>query len=93
MRRVLRWEVPVNDQWHDIGWGKVVLVDARSFGTVEVWTEEHMAEATRPARVFGTGHPIESPNDDPTAVEHVGSCFDTQTKRLVWHVYAEKESE
>jgi hypothetical protein len=97
VRRVLRWEVPVDDQWHDIGGGKVVHVDNRPTlpglpsGRVEVWTEEPTPEdwpATErgmvPLRnviVVGTGHPI--PDE---ATTHLGSVLDADG-RLVWHLY------
>lgn len=74
MERVLRWEVPVDDEWHDIGAGRVVHVAARSYrkrpgDLVEVWTLEvdyagdgSTADlAMRPVTVIGTGHPAPSP--------------------------------
>lgn len=98
IRRVLRWEVPVDDEWHMIGAGRVLRVEDRptprgfphNGDRVEVWTEEECpddfpateVEATRPVRVFGTAQPL--PDD---AVHHVGSCLSSYGT-LVWHVYS-----
>lgn len=88
LTRVLRWNVPVDDRWHDIGAGPVVLVATRDQGPpgslVEVWTRERTTNepAMRPARVFGTGHPV------PADVEHIGSTI-VPGYPLVWHVFAE----
>jgi hypothetical protein len=49
-RRVLRWEVPVDDDWHEIGGGRVVFIANRgqlpglTTGSVEVWTEEQLPD-------------------------------------------------
>lgn len=78
MHRVLRWDVPVDDAWHDIGAGDVVHVAARSHrerpgDLVEVWTLEDLSNTyaeTVPQRsvtVFGTGHPL------PDDVYHIGT--------------------
>lgn len=68
MQRVLRWDVPVDDQWHEIGAGRVVEVAARAHrerpgDLVEVWTlEDYPGTSTadlpkRSVIVVGTGHP------------------------------------
>src|SRR3990167_8566141 len=68
MQRVLRWDVPVDDKWHDIGAGRVVHVAARDHrkrpgDLVEVWTLEESAGTNtagprkRSVKVIGTGHP------------------------------------
>lgn len=83
MQRVLRWEVPVDDDWHDIGAGYVVEVAARDHRSspgdlVEVWTLEDTADTNpgdslsipmRSVTVIGTGHPV------PPDTEHVGSAI------------------
>jgi hypothetical protein len=82
LRRALRWSVPVDDQWHQIGGGKVLHVDARSNGTVEVWTLEGSAPSvSRTVRVYGTGHPIAEAD-----TEHLGSVI-VADGALVWHVF------
>ena len=98
MQRVLRWAIPVDDQWHDIGAGYVVETSARQSisrpgDLVEIWTLEDTVI------VIGTGHPV------PENTEHVGtaivpalqlvpSALAGQRDRiesiagLVWHVFA-----
>lgn len=99
IRRILRWEVPVDDEWHGIGAGRVVHVGDRppqfphaaTGDRVEVWTEEDCpddfpkteVEAPRLVRVFGTAQPL--PDE---ARAHVGSAL-SPLGRLVWHVYAQ----
>jgi hypothetical protein len=79
MHRVLRWDVPVDDDWHDIGAGPVVHVAARAHrecpgDLVEVWTLEDLADTyaetvpQRSVRVFGTGHAL------PHDALHIGSA-------------------
>ena len=88
--RVLRFNVPVDGQPHDIAVGNPVLTAVRHdtapmAGIVEVWVETVVADnfpaggyETRQVQVFGTGRQI------PDWAEHVGSCLDGP---LVWHVY------
>jgi hypothetical protein len=81
MQRVLRWDVPVDSEWHNIGAGPVVLVAAREYrerpgDLVEVWTLEDTAPdgvkfddlRKRSVIVAGTGQPVPFDN-----VEHLGS--------------------
>lgn len=91
-RRVLRWTVPLDDEWHDIGPGPVALVAWRltSVNAVEVWTIEdlppgwpHAGPEPRKVRVFGTGHLLAE-----DAGEHVGSTM-SHGDELVWHVFAQ----
>lgn len=84
MKRVLKWNVAVDDRAYEIGSGKVVLVESQ-FGLsemVQVWTEEETFPVTehRWARVFGTGHDI------PDDAKHLGSCILLQVS-IIWHVY------
>lgn len=91
--RILRWDVPVDDQPHPIGRGNVVMVATRPprpgmpRHVVEVWTEEHPGPnldgiRTRDAQVYGTGHEV------PGRYRHLGSCLDVVTNgSLVWHVF------
>lgn len=97
-RRVLRWDVPVDDSWHQIGGGPVMLVDCRALipgaptGRVEVWTLERVGadwpksgplDQTREVAVFGTGHRL-----DPQARTHLGSVLDPAVGgSLVWHIF------
>ncbi len=79
MHRVLRWDVPVDDQWHVIGAGAVVHVAARTHrervgDLVEVWTLEETPGVDTSdlrkvsVRVFGTAHQV------PHGVYHIGSA-------------------
>lgn len=87
MKRVCKWNVPVDDGVHPIGNGKVVFTGCQ-FGpeSVQVWTEEYAQEpqATRPVAIFGTGHEV------PASAHHVGTAT-TAGGRLVWHVYEVRE--
>jgi hypothetical protein len=102
-RRVLRWEVPVDDSWHGIGGGQVLLVDARPLmpgiatPRLEVWTLEELppewpeADPIIPKRevsVFGTGHLL-----DPQVAQHLGSVIDRGVDgALVWHLFSRRWS-
>lgn len=79
MQRVLRWAIPVDDQWHDIGAGYVVETSARQSvqrpgDLVEIWTLEDTPDGDtanipmRSVTVVGTGHPV------PENTEHVGTA-------------------
>lgn len=81
MQRVLRWEVPVDDGWHEIGAGRVVEVAVRKTRTsgerelVEVWTLEGAtfpgtSEPTkRSVIVVGTGQTA------PENTEYLGTAI------------------
>jgi hypothetical protein len=76
---VLKWDVPVDNNYHPIGAGPVVHVACQgSPYIVQVWTEDS-ASGHRAARVYGTGQPV--PDDDV----HLGSVL---AGPFVWHVYA-----
>lgn len=87
VKQVLKWSVPVDDQDHPIGTGRVVHVACQSgvVDVVSVWTEEtaHTYGQSRRARAYGTGQPI--PEDD----EHIGTALAPvhPPKTLVWHIY------
>lgn len=88
MKRVCKWTVPVDDEVHLIGNGKVVFVGCQ-YGpnSVQVWTEEAAVapHATRPVAAFGTGHEI------PDSSRHVGTAV-TAGGSLVWHVFEVRET-
>lgn len=81
MPQILKWNVPVDDQFHPIGAGPVRHVACQHEpNTVQVWTEETSTSCiVRGARVYATGQPI------PADIEHVGSAL---AGPLAWHVYA-----
>lgn len=79
MQRVLRWDVPVDDKWHEIGAGRVVHVAARDHrerpgDLVEVWTLEDtpgVDTSDLPKRSViagGTGHQA------PENTEYLGTA-------------------
>lgn len=85
--RVLKWAVPVDDQFHPIGGGKVVHVSTLdAVSPVYIWTEEEVDKfetvhpPTRHTCIYGTGHSI------PPLLEHIGT---TVFGSMVWHAYAE----
>ena len=82
MMRVLKWTVPVDDQWHPIGAGDVVHVACQMDGpfSVQVWTLEADNLEMRSACVFGTGQPL------PDRVTHLGTALANQGA-LVWHLF------
>lgn len=89
MKRVLKWPVPLDDQWHDIGTGLPCLVGEQGDATTAlVWTIEPTTPvpgaSAKPwsARVFGTGDP-----SIPDDAIHLGS-YQSRELPLVWHVFA-----
>lgn len=82
--RVLRWEVPVSDEWILIGGGPVLHAACRGeeHDIVHVWTMETTPpDPPRRARVFGTGHDL-----TPETGRHLGTGI-TAGGSLVWHVF------
>lgn len=84
MRRIYKYEVPVNDEAMKVqthAGAKVVLVGHQGMPRLAcIWLE---ADTDSPIeyrwfRVFGTGHQI------PPTYEHVGSY---QAPPFVWHIY------
>lgn len=89
MRTVLRYDVPVDDQPHEIAAGAVLHAAAERFITgstiprVEVWIEcftpeNRLPEQTMTVQVFGTGQRL------PANARWLRTCLDG---RLVWHLY------
>lgn len=102
MRQVLRYEVPVDDQWHVIEHaGYVIHVSSRKRGIVEFWVDTFAYDPSSSRdsgdkheyRIFGTGHVIpdnidpDEPEKEGTFYDYVGSTFDGSTPSLVWHLY------
>lgn len=80
-RKIHRFEVPVDDEWHVIPLSTNPLhVEARRPGTVELWAVvDDGPLIPRHFRVYGTGQTI------PDDVAHVGSAL-AFGGRLVWHL-------
>jgi hypothetical protein len=81
--KVFRYELPVDDEIHDVPAGKVLMVNAPRLDVVEVWIETEGGEFGQGLTVVGTGHEVQE------AWTHVGSCIYqlSVVTRLVWHVY------
>lgn len=83
--RIFRYEIPVDDQWHqprDMT-GDPLFVAARRLDVVELWAV-HSASVTphgRRYRVFGTGHPLPAER-----MRYIGTAM-TGGGTLVWHVF------
>lgn len=85
MRRVYRYEVPVDDQVHKLPLsGRIVHMDCKQRpDVVEVWAEDTGGPvAARTFRVFGTGQ--ELPDD---AIHRGTAVVVDKWGRLVWHLY------
>ena len=81
--RVLKWDVPVDDQPHRIGGGDVIHVDSQRGRSdeIQVWTfENDQPVRARVVRVFGTGHTV------PLDAKPLGSVV-VGGGHLVWHVF------
>jgi hypothetical protein len=101
-RRVLRWEIPVDDEWHAVVHaGGVVHVGSRDAGTVEFWTTDDVAVSRFSD---GTGRVTSVHYRELTRPEnrtwyrvygtgekvdglYVGTTYDGSDSRLVWHLF------
>lgn len=89
MRRIFRYEVPVDDEWHTLDLsGDVLHVASRnSADVVEVWAyHDSNHNRKRRFRVFGTGQPV------PDGATYCGTSL-IQNIPLVWHLLEEKKPE
>lgn len=79
---IYRYEVPVDDKWHEIDLsGPIVHVAGRRTSVVEFWAFNQGSLARRRAfRVYGTGQPL----DDDCGM-HVGTVVHPT---LVWHLFS-----
>ncbi len=88
-RRVLRYEVPVDDQWHRIRCpGEVRHVAARQVDVVEFWavTGPWIGRGVdREFRVYATGQPI--PASRVRGLWYEGGAI-TPDGALVWHLFS-----
>lgn len=82
-RRILRHEIPVDDQWHELHLGPdgIAHVATRSADVVEVWAIDDPRLVIIPWRliVVGTGHEL------PDLAEYVGTAL--APHGLVWHLF------
>ncbi|OKK06426.1 hypothetical protein AMK26_10415 [Streptomyces sp. CB03234] len=79
---IYRYEIPVDDQWHELELtGAVLHTAARTPDVVELWALHTTSPTPRRSfRVFGTGQPLPA---EP--LRHVGTAL-TAHGALVWHV-------
>lgn len=87
-RSIYRYEVPVDDAWHDLELrGKIVHVASRRIDVVEVWAihDEQARPLKRRVRVFGTGHPLPK-----QARRHLGTAI-PPGGQVVWHLMAQAD--
>ncbi len=85
--RILRYEVQVDDEWHDIALtGDILHVAARTPHAVEIWawSRPWCDAQERTFRVFGTGHEIATP-ENRGWLTHVGTAV-CAGGRIVWHL-------
>lgn len=82
--RILRYEVPVNDQWHTLTLaGPIVHIATRRHDVVEVWaTTDGYGEQDHDLLVIGTGQPYDFENGN---VCHIGTAI-VPGGELVWHL-------
>lgn len=80
-RRIIRWDVPVDDQAHVFGLsGAIVHVASRSPDVVTLWTIDTGGPTSpRMFQVVGTGHPF------PAEWQHIGTAL-AADGALVWHL-------
>ena len=103
MRRVLKWPVPIDDQWHKIGDGPVALVErfqdtgtGFDLPTAGVWTVEDDARLQQEAEIakaFGLPRTVRVARVYGTGHELPPSVLADHlgsyvAGALVWHVFA-----
>jgi hypothetical protein len=80
--RIFRYEVPVDDRWHEFELsGDVLAVGCRTPTLVEFWARhsDDTPPVTRRFGVVGTGHPL------PDNARHRGTVV-APGGHLVWHL-------
>lgn len=90
MKKVFRYEVPIDDEWHNFDLkGKILHVDQRARKTVvEFWAmnDDSAEPIRRSLRVFGTGHVLAE-----EAEFYYGTAMDN-SHGMVWHLFGRKLS-
>jgi len=82
--RIYRFEVPVDDQWHEFTlWGDPLAVECRDPSVVEFWARHHddpiVPGVVRSFVVVGTGHRV------PKDARYWGTAI-VPGGQLVWHL-------
>jgi hypothetical protein len=85
--RIYRYEVPVDDRWHEIELcgGEPEHVAARRYDVVEFWAYHDARFPARKTRFMavGTGHPL------PRGAAYVGTAL-AADGRFVWHLFEDR---
>jgi hypothetical protein len=80
--KVFRYEVPVDDEWHDVALSGPIVHVGTPFGQLSplhIWAlAETGAPYTARLRVYGTGHTV------PDYVVYRGTAI---AEPLVWHLF------
>jgi hypothetical protein len=81
-RRMLRWEVPVDDRPHKVRALFPRHVESRHADVVEFWSDQSGPRYPEISyQVFGTGQPL------PPSATWIGTCIPHDRPDLVWHLY------
>lgn len=87
--RIFRYEVPVDDEWHEVELrgGEPLFVASRRHDMVEFWAQHNDALPARRARfmVVGTGQPM------PSRAAYHGTAL-AAGGQLVWHLLEDRSS-
>lgn len=84
---VYRYEIPVDDEWHELKIGEILHVAARTPHFVEIWTlAVEVPLTTVELRVFGTGQPLPS-GYGGAPLRYLGTALPTYAPELVWHLF------
>lgn len=82
MRQMLRWTVPVDDEWHEFPIASMPVRPVSHGAEVEFWAESDPEWGLKwEVRVFGTGRKI------PPGAYHADTAA-RDGNGLVWHLYA-----
>lgn len=82
-KRVLKWDIPVDDKAHQGGDTPVYVMcqDQGTYDTVQLWTLDHGEPVQNNLyQVFATGQPI------PDGAKYVGTA-PAMGGNLIWHLF------
>lgn len=80
-QRVLKWDIPVDDEPHMAGAYPVHVMCQDTYETVQIWTlDAGDGHRDTPYQVFGTGQPV------PDGAVYVGTA-PALKGQLIWHIF------
>lgn len=87
-KTIYRYEVPIDDQWHDLElYGHILHVACRQADRLELWARFGWDKPEKVRlRVFGTGHEI------PVASVYRGTAL-SPGGTFVWHLHQAVDEE